>query len=143
MKRTRFMLQIGAILLLVSMLVFNSCEKEDDDDDDGAGPGFTNADYLNRADCTGIDVANNTYTKSIKAIFDANCATSGCHGAKNSAHGLNLSTYSSSKSQFNEHSLLCAINWESNCSRMPTNGTKLSASDINKITCWAKNGFAE
>jgi hypothetical protein len=141
MKRTRFMLQIGATILLASMLVFNSCEKEDDDD--GAGTGFTNADYLNRADCTGIDVANNTYTKSIKAIFDASCATSGCHAAKNPAHGLNLSTYASSKSQFNDHSLLCAINWESSCSRMPTNGTKLSASDINKITCWAKNGFAE
>jgi hypothetical protein len=132
-----------AFLLFILLVILTTCKKEEAAEDDDTPIGFSNQDYINRADCSGVDVANNTYTKAIKSIFDANCITAGCHGAVNSAHGLNLATYATAKSQFNIHSLLCAINWESTCSRMPNNGTKLAAKDIAKITCWAKNGFAE
>ena len=131
MKKTILMFSF-----LVSLyLVFQSCKKTAEVD--GGKP---NSEYLSATDCTG---STPTYTKDIKAIFDVSCATSGCHAAVNPQHNLNLATYSTSKSDFNLHALLCSINQDAGCSKMPQTGSKLAAADIKKITCWDKNGFAQ
>jgi hypothetical protein len=112
--------------------LFNACKKE--------SASTANSDYINKTDCTG---STPTYTKDIKPIFDAKCATSGCHGAINPAHALNLTTFELSKRDFNAHAFLCSINQDAGCDKMPQSGSKLAADDIKKITCWAKNGFAQ
>jgi hypothetical protein len=117
-----------------TLLIIQSCKK--DEKESGTG----NATYISAADCTG---STPTYTRDIKPIFDTKCATSGCHAATNPAHSLNLATYDASKSQFNDHAMLCSINQDAGCSKMPQGGSKLPAADIKSITCWAKNGFPQ
>jgi hypothetical protein len=130
MKKTLF-----ALCFLSSLYVlFEACKKEE------SSSGTSNSDYLAKADCTGVTP---TYTKDVKPIYDARCATAGCHGATNPAHNLNLSTYATAKSGFDAHATLCAINWGSGCDKMPTSGSQLSADEIKKITCWAKTGFTQ
>ncbi len=103
----------------------------------------SNADYIAAADCTGIDAAANTYTKAVKAIIDANCATSGCHDSDSKQHGLDLEGFAATKDAFQNHDdIFCSIYQDSDCEAMPV-GSKLSDSDIAKISCWAKNGYAE
>ncbi len=123
-----------SLFLCSFYMLFQACKKTTVDD------GQPNSVYISAADCTG---STPTYTVDVKPIFDAKCATSGCHGATNPAHNLNLSTYATSKSDFNLHALLCSINQDGTCSKMPNNGTKLAAADIKKITCWAKNNFPQ
>ncbi len=101
------------------------------------------SDYLDQADCTGIDASTNTYNLSIKAILNNNCATSGCHDASTSAEGIDLSSYSAAKDAFNRTECLCSIHHGSGCTPMPQDKPQLSDSDINKIDCWVKNGYAE
>jgi hypothetical protein len=124
-------------IIISSFLTFTyfivSCKKD-------VAAGTANSDFIAAADCIG---ATPTYTKNIKLIFDTKCATSGCHSEVKAAHGLNLSTYETSKNQFNVHAFLCSINQVGTCSKMPNNGTKLPDADIKSITCWAKNGFTQ
>jgi hypothetical protein len=128
MKKTIF---IASFLTFTNFVV--SCKKE-------AAAGFSNADYLAKADCTG---ATPTYTKNIKTIFDTKCATSGCHAETSAAKGIDLSSLDKSKVHFNAHNLLCSINQESDCIKMPRTGSKLADADIKSITCWAKNGYPQ
>jgi hypothetical protein len=114
--------------------LFQACKKE------VAAAGTTNADYLAKTDCTG---STPTYAKNIKTIFDTKCATSGCHSEVAAAHGLDLSSYEKSKNLFNVHAMLCSINQDSGCDKMPQGSAKLPDADIKTITCWAKNGFAQ
>jgi hypothetical protein len=113
--------------------IFTACKKE-------TAASNRNSDYTNAANCTGVTP---TYTKDIKSIFDAQCASSGCHAAINPAHALNLSTFETSKRDFDAHAFLCSINQDAGCDKMPIGRSKLSADDIKKITCWAKNGYAQ
>jgi hypothetical protein len=129
MKKTLFALSF----LCSFYVIFEACKKED------AG-GTTNADYMAATECT---ASTSKYTTDVKPIYDAKCATAGCHGATNPAHGLNLSTFDGSKNGFGAHATLCSINWGSGCDKMPQTGSKLSADEIKKITCWAKNGFTQ
>lgn len=131
MKKTILMFSF----FLSLYVVFQACKKEV-----VAETGKANSVYISATDCTG---STPTYTKDIKPIFDARCATSGCHAAVNPAHNLNLSTYELSKRDFNVHALLCAINQDAGCEKMPQTGSKLAADDIKKITCWAKNSFPQ
>jgi hypothetical protein len=129
MKKTLFILGFS-----ISMFIFfQACKKE-------VAAGTTNADYLAKTDCTG---STPTYAKNIKTIFDTKCATSGCHSETSAAHGLDLSSYEKSKSLFNVHAMLCSINQDSGCDKMPKGLAKLPDADIKTITCWAKNGFPQ
>jgi hypothetical protein len=116
-------------------LVFNACKKTTE-----VESGKPNSTYISAMDCTG---STPTYIKDVKTLFDTKCATSGCHGATNPAHGLNLTTYELSKRDFNVHAFLCSINQDAGCSKMPQGSSKMSADEIKKITCWAKNSFPQ
>lgn len=123
-------LLFGGAFALALALVFFNCSKE-------------STDYLANADCTGIDTQTNTYTKPIKSILDTYCATSGCHDAFARERGVDLSSYATSKSAFQTTNCLCSIHHGSECVQMPQGGAKLSDAIIQKIDCWAKNGYQE
>lgn len=115
------------------LMVFGACEKN------SSG----NNNYLDNADCTGIDAITNTYTNTIKPILDINCAGSGCHDAATRSAGVDLSTYAKAKASFETTECLCSIHHGNGCEPMPQGGGKLSDAAIKLITCWAKNGYLE
>ncbi len=119
-------------LILIAIAVFGNCAKDN-----------STGSYADQADCTGIDAATNTYTKSVKAILDAQCATAGCHDAFSRTENIDLSTYATAKSAFQNVDCLCSLHHGSGCKPMPDGGAKLSDAVIQKIDCWVKNGYAE
>ncbi len=88
-------------------------------------------------DCTGVTA---TYTTDVKPIFDASCATAGCHDSNTKAHGLDLSTYVGSKEGAINHEVVCSIEQNSGCDPMPEGGDKLSDAQIKKVRCWIQSG---
>ena len=86
-------------------------------------------------DCTG---QTPTYNNDIKAIYDANCATSGCHNASHHAAGIDLSSYSAAASANNDD-ILGSVEHKSGYSAMPQGAGKLSDTQIKKIYCWMQN----
>ncbi len=119
------------LFIILAVLFFGNCSKDN-----------SSGSYVDQADCTGIDAATNTYTKSIKAILDAHCANSGCHDAFSRSRNIDLSTYASSKSVFENTDAFCSIHWNG-CNPMPQGSAKLSDAILQKIDCWAKNGYAQ
>jgi len=128
------MQKISLLSLVIALLVVSApaCEK-----------GSTGNSYLDQADCTGINTSENTYTKSIKAILDTECASSGCHDAITHEKDIDLSTYGKAKTAFQNEACLCSIHHGVECTSMPDGGGKLRNAIIKKIDCWAKNGYAE
>lgn len=86
-------------------------------------------------DCTGNIP---TYNNDIKAIYDANCATSGCHNSQYHSSGIDLSTYVGAVSANND-AVLGSVEHDAGYSAMPQNGTKLTDTQIKKIYCWMQN----
>lgn len=121
-----FMLFSAATLFVVA-----SCKKEN------------TSDYAGNADCSAIVSADNTYTNSIKAILDASCANAGCHDAIAASDGIDLSNYANSKNAFENKKVLCSVHHGSGCKPMPDGSPKLSDATINKLDCWAKNGYVQ
>lgn len=91
-------------------------------------------------DCSAITP---TYTNDIKAIMDANCATSGCHNATSKAKGIDLSTYALVKSESANAKFLGSIEHKSGYNAMPQGAAKLADAHIQKIACWIEQGAAE
>ncbi|MCF8243735.1 MAG: hypothetical protein K9J37_02540 [Saprospiraceae bacterium] len=121
-----------ALFSLALIFAVASCKKDSN-----------NPDYAANADCTAIVTADNTYTNSIKAILNTGCASAGCHDAISVSSGVDLSNYANSKNVFQNNNALCAIHHGSGCKPMPNGSPKLSDATINKLDCWAKNGYAE
>lgn len=104
------------------MLLLVSCGKDDN----------------NTSDCTGVTP---TYTADIAAIYNASCATTGCHAGSFPAEGIDLSSYTSAKSQsLNNDDVLKSIKHSSGVKAMPQGAPKLSDDKIKLIECWIKNG---
>lgn len=91
--------------------------------------------YQKGYDCTG---QTPTYNNDIKAIYDANCATSGCHSSQYHSSGIDLSNYSGAASANND-AILGSVEHSSGYSAMPKNAGKLSDTQIKKIYCWMQN----
>ncbi len=108
-----------------------------------SGCGDDEVNWLEQANCTGIDVDLNTYDLAVKAVLDASCALGGCHDAATQSNGVNLSTYLGAKAAFENGSALCAINHGDDCFLMPKGGAKLPSATINLLACWAKNGYKQ
>ena len=83
------------------------------------------------------DGSNQTYNSYIRSIFNSNCNSSGCHGS-GSGDG-DFTTYSGLENVLNNGS------FESEVLKNQTmpEGSSLSESQLNKIQCWADNGFPE
>ena len=91
--------------------------------------------YQKGYDCTGNIP---TYNYDIKPIYDANCATSGCHISQYHSSGIDLSTYSGSASANND-AILGSVEHDAGYSAMPKNAGKLTDTQIKKIYCWMQN----
>ncbi len=91
--------------------------------------------YQKGYDCTGNIP---TYNNDIKAIYDANCATSGCHDTPYHSSGIDLSTYAGAAAANND-AVLGSVEHDAGYSAMPQNGTKLTDTQIKKIYCWMQN----
>lgn len=118
------------VLMGLGFGVFASCNDE----------GGTNQKYLDAAVCTGVTAS---YATDVAPIINARCATGGCHNASSAKKGLNMQGYAAAKASFDDFAILCSINHDSGCDRMPQGSAQLSASEILTITCWAKNGFPQ
>jgi hypothetical protein len=81
-----------------------------------------------------------TYTADVKPIMDASCV-SGCHEYGGSYSSVPLTSYADVKSAAENKNLLKVINHESAYSAMPKNQAKLSQEILDKIACWANNGY--
>jgi len=124
-KIMRQILSIGiASSLFIIIFYTSSCNKKE----------------ITKYDCTGITP---TYTSNVKSILDANCAFSGCHNASSKADGIDLSSYSSAKSQSSNDKFLGSIQHISGYDDMPQNASKLDDATIKTLSCWVQNGSPE
>ncbi len=89
---------------------------------------------------TVCDTTNVSYISDIKPIFDAKCATTGCHDATTIGGGYNFSTQSGIQPPALSGQLVKSINWAAGASAMPKNLPKLPQCDIDKITSWVNHG---
>jgi hypothetical protein len=110
-------------LLLIATCLLESCKKDD------PTPNPT------------CNTAGITYTNTVKAIFTAKCATSGCHVT--SATIGALSTFAESKQKAMEGKIVGAIKREAGFSPMPKVGNKLSDCEISQIEAWIAAGTPE
>lgn len=129
MKRTLL------ILTLLGVIGFQACK------DDEEAP---TTDDDNKTEMTFCDSIAATYTKDIKAVVDANCATSGCHeDAATAPKGIKLATYEQVKGAAGFPAFLKAIKHEAGVTAMPVGKPKLSDTTIMIIECWIDEGFKE
>jgi hypothetical protein len=97
-------------------------------------------DTIATVDCTGVAP---TYTSAVKALLDAKCATSGCHGASNPADGLDYSSYSAAKTNSAKDAFRGSIQHLSGYDAMPKGSSKMSDADIKTLNCWVQNGMPQ
>ena len=96
---------------------------------------FSCGKYQKGYDCTGNIP---TYNNDIKPIYDAHCATVGCHSSQYHSSGIDLSNYSGAASANND-AILGSVEHDAGYSAMPKNAGKLTDTQIKKIYCWMQN----
>ena len=123
-----FGFSIGIILSVA--MVFNSCTYEK-----GGEPSPVDQ----------CDSVQYTYTGNIEAIFQVNCATSGCHDAQTGQGGVKLTTYQEVKSKV-DAGRISARMLDGNPSFMPPppdGSGKLPDSTLAKVQKWIDEGACE
>lgn len=85
--------------------------------------------------CNGSDPS---YTADIKRIIDSNCLSSGCHNS-GSSNGV-FTTYPGLKPYLDNGSFQNEVLDKRS---MPQGSAKLSKEELQKIKCWAENGYRE
>jgi hypothetical protein len=100
----------------------------------------TKEDTTTTTDCTGTIP---TYSSDIAAIFNASCATAGCHSGSFPADGLDLSSFATAKNASLNGKVLASMKHSSGTVAMPLGGTKLADAVISKVECWINNGAPE
>lgn len=73
--------KFSILIIAISIIITVSCGKDD---------------VATKVDCAGVSP---TYTSEIAAIFNASCATVGCHIGAFPADGLDLSKYATANLQ--------------------------------------------
>ena len=92
--------------------------------------------------CIQTDTVN-SYTKSTKAIFDAQCVSSGCHDAVGSS-GVKLNNYTNAVAAAKTDArFFCSIDWT--CTPHMPQGyhVPIDTSQINAILKWRDNCYPE
>lgn len=105
-------------------LLVTACGGDDDSDPSGTDE-----------DCVTEGI---TYTDDIKAIFDTNCATTGCHNDTNLANGFSLDNYMAASGAVLFPNFMPSINHEDGVIAMPypPGSDKIAQCDIDKIKAW-------
>lgn len=96
--------------------------------------------YGTNASCTDTIA---TYNGSVKKIVNNYCATASCHAGASPSASIGLDSYQLCKTSASQGEFYCSINWNSGCSQMPKNSSKLSDCQINTLSRWKTNGFPE
>ncbi|MBK8556429.1 MAG: cytochrome c [Lewinellaceae bacterium] len=84
------------------------------------------------------DTSNITYTNSVKAIFEQNCSSSGCHDS-GSING-SLASYTDALQMTQQGRMIGAIKHQSTFAAMPQGASKLDDCTINQIEAWITGG---
>jgi hypothetical protein len=95
--------------------------------------------YPSQSEC---DNSVFSYNGRIKAICDANCATSSCHAGPSPSASLALETFEQVRDA-TANGLLCTIEQTSGCSPMPKNEPKMSQCSIDAWILWHDSSFPE
>lgn len=87
------------------------------------------------------DTTNVTFSKDVKPILLASCATSACHDAATASNGYDFSVYTGAMAGALNGRLLSTIKQPSGEPYpMPKGLPKLDSCSINKITRWVNQG---
>ena len=106
-----------AALVFCGLAVVSACKKDAED-----------------IECDG---STRTYDADIKAIVDANCTSSNCHGS-GSSRG-DYTSYAGLEADLNSGIFKKEVLTDQS---MPRGGS-LSTDELIKISCWADNGYPE
>jgi len=87
------------------------------------------------------DTINVNYLLSIAPIIQLNCYS--CHNTNNPSFGIDLSSYDKVKSETENGKLLCSIQQNNNCSKMPKNGGKLTPCQIRLFEIWKSLNYPQ
>lgn len=98
------------------------------------------AELYSTGSCTDIEYS---YVTRIKAIVDQNCARSGCHAGPSPEAGIGLENYADVKNSAINTNFFCSINWNSGCSQMPKNSSKLDKCSIIALEQWRMLAYPE
>lgn len=103
---------------------------------------YDNEEYLYS---TGGACTDTTYSYNgrVKALVDQNCASSNCHSGASPSGSIGLENYADVKNNVENGNFLCSINWNSGCSQMPKNTSKLNKCSISAIEKWKEKGYPE
>jgi hypothetical protein len=119
---------ISILLVLTSFVFLNSCY-------------YDNEEYLyNSSNCNDTVYS---YNGRVKAIMEQRCAISGCHTGASPDGGISLDNYADVKNNAENGEFFCSINWNSGCSQMPKNSSKLDACTIFALQQWKAKGYPE
>lgn len=99
---------------------------------------YDNELYLYGGACDNTDIS---YTGRIKAIADANCATTGCHAGPSPEDNISLEGYDNARAATENTSVICSIQGQSGCSSMPKNAPLMSQCDIDAWLAWVEAGY--
>lgn len=109
--------------LLVLGFVLSACNNDDDDI------------------CDTTDI---TYTNTVASIFNASCASAGCHVDGNEMNALfSLEGYEKSKAVADFGRIVGSISHEMDFTPMPFGADKLDQCSIDKIAAWVDAGAPE
>lgn len=120
------------VVLILVASIFTGCSKDDDDNNSGGGGGGGGTPTC---ETTGV-----TYTNTVKAIFDANCTSAGCHNSGSANGNGSLANYNDAKAFVAKGRILGAIKRQSGFSAMPQGAGKLSDCNISQIEAWINAG---
>jgi hypothetical protein len=84
-----------------------------------------------------------SYETQVKQIITTNCVS--CHGQVSSVNSISLHNFISMKNAILNNGLISRINLDPNITgeAMPQGGPKLSQTNIDLITKWQADGFAQ
>lgn len=125
-KKTIPLLGKLSSVVLFSLIVMNGCYYDNKEDL------YANLD--NSCETTSV-----TYSGTIVAIMNQNCATSNCHDATTKSANLDFSTYSDVETAAANGTLAGRINGIGG-SLMPLGGNALAACQISQIEAWVTDG---
>lgn len=80
-----------------------------------------------------------SFTSAILPIISNRCKV--CHSGTAPLGNVSLSNYSEIKNYALNGKLVCVINWNDGCIKMPNGGQKLDACTIDKIEAWVRQGI--
>lgn len=94
---------------------------------------------VNCAD-TSCDTTQVTLSGTVRPIFNIYCNNNACHGGSQPQGGINLTTYSGTKSVALSGQLVGSVEHLSGYRAMPEGGARLSDCDLLKIRQWVAEG---